>query len=298
MRVFSLLLLFLVSASYGVVTAQEASPGALDLAYPELVMTATDFAFEISGPVSAGPTLVTMVNDGAEPHHAQLMQLNDGMTFDDVGAALGGQDPNAIFGIGRFVGGPSAAGPGSQSQVILDLQPGVYVALCFIASPDGVPHLAKGMVQSFEVTASDAPAAAPEADATVVMLDFAFDMPDQVSAGPQIWEVVNEGPQPHEIGLLRLAPGVTPDQALGMFGGSPASPAAGHDEHGAASPEAAGDPPPFTAVGGMQGMATGLRGWVILNLEPGTYVAVCFIPDPATGQTHVALGMAAAFTVE
>lgn len=35
-----------------------------------------------------------------------------------------------------------------------------------------------------------------------------------------------------------------------------------------------------------------MEGWVELNLEAGTtYVAVCFIPDPKTGQPHVEVGM-------
>ncbi len=32
-------------------------------------------------------------------------------------------------------------------------------------------------------------------------------------------------------------------------------------------------------------------------MQAGTYVAVCFIPDPATGKPHAALGMLREFTV-
>ncbi|MEZ4529990.1 MAG: hypothetical protein R2855_03080 [Thermomicrobiales bacterium] len=34
-----------------------------------------------------------------------------------------------------------------------------------------------------------------------------------------------------------------------------------------------------------------------LDLAPGTYIAVCFIPDMATGMPHAMMGMAASFTV-
>jgi hypothetical protein len=285
--------------------AQDASttdPAAeLGLTYPELQLVATDHAFEVVGQATAGHTLITLVNDGAEPHHAQLMLLNEGQTFETVQAALS-QSPDAIFGLGQFVGGPSSADPGGRSQVILDLAAGQYLALCFIAGDDGVPHLAKGMVQVFAVAAATGEAAeAPQAAVTVTMRDMAFDLPTQVAAGPQIWEIVNDGPQPHEIALLKLAPGLTPEQALAIFAGPPASPEAEHDtathEAGAGTaPAVAG--PPFTSAGGMQGMAAGLRGWAVLDLEPGNYLAVCFIPDPATGQPHVALGMVGSFTVE
>lgn len=304
-RVFVLLAMVMavpLLAGGGAVGAQEATPSPLALNYPELRMVATDYAFEVTGEVAAGLTLITLENNGAEPHHAQLMQLTEGESPETLQVAMG-QGPEEMFGLGRFVGGPSAVGPGGQTQVILNLDPGQYVALCFVESPDGVPHLAKGMVQAFEVAESGTPTATeePQAAGSVVLLDFAFTLPAEIAAGPQIWEVVNEGPQPHEIALLKLAPGVTPEQLQGMFAGPPASPEAGHDMASPAAtsdPAAAAGPPPFEPVGGMQALAAGMRGWAVLDLEPGNYLAVCFVPDPASGQPHTALGMVASFTVE
>jgi len=287
----------------GMVRAQEATRSPLALNYPELRMVATDYAFELAGETAAGLTLVTLENNGTELHHAQLMQLAEGESAETLQTALG-QSPEAIFGLGRFVGGPSVAAPGGQTQVILDLEPGQYVALCFVESPDGVPHLAKGMVQSFEVASGGTPPAAtePQAASTVVLRDFTFELPAQIAAGPQVWEVVNEGPQPHEIALLKLAEGVAPVQVQGMIVGPSASPEADHEMASpAAAPEgspAAAGPPPFEPVGGMQALASGLRGWIVLDLEPGNYLAVCFVPDPASGQPHAELGMVASFSVE
>lgn len=298
-RVFALLAIVIATslvAGSWTVRAQEATPSPLALNYPELRMVATDYAFEISGEVAAGLTLITLENNGTELHHAQLMQLTEGETLETLQAAMG-QSPEAIFGLGSFVGGPTAVDPGGQTQVILNLDAGQYVALCFVASPDGVPHLAKGMVQAFEVAESGTPTAMeePQAAGTAVLLDFAFQLPAEIAAGPQIWEVVNEGPQPHEIVLLKLAPGVTPEQLGGMFMEPPASPEAGD---GTASPVAAAGPPPFEVAGGMQALAVGERGWAVLDLEPGDYVAICAVPDPESGQPHLALGMVASFTVE
>ncbi|HEV2122797.1 MAG TPA: hypothetical protein VGW38_08490 [Chloroflexota bacterium] len=277
----------------------------LEADYPEIRLEATDYAFTVSSHGPAGLTRVTMINSGHEPHHVQLMQLAEGQSSETLQTAMS-QDPAAIFGLGRFVGGPAAVAPGEQSQVILDLEPGQYVALCFVQSPDGVPHLAKGMVQTFEVPGTRTTVPEPEAAGTVVMEDFTFELPTHISAGRQVWEVVNEGAQPHEIVLLKLAPGVSPEQAMEMLlspaAGQEASPEVGqtgasHDASPAGSPAASG-PPPFQPVGGMQAMATGLRGWAVLDLEPGTYVAVCGVPDPQSGQPHLMLGMVATFTVE
>jgi hypothetical protein len=44
-------------------------------------------------------------------------------------------------------------------------------------------------------------------------------------------------------------------------------------------------------------MNPGYTTWAILDLEAGEHVASCFVPDPATGLPHVALGMIAPFTV-
>ncbi|MBA2759415.1 MAG: hypothetical protein H0U38_06960 [Chloroflexia bacterium] len=38
--------------------------------------------------------------------------------------------------------------------------------------------------------------------------------------------------------------------------------------------------------------------WMPLTLEPGTYVGICFVPDPETGLPHAAMGMYIVFTVE
>jgi hypothetical protein len=37
--------------------------------------------------------------------------------------------------------------------------------------------------------------------------------------------------------------------------------------------------------------------WLALDLQPGTYVALCFIPDEAPGAPHALLGMIQVFTV-
>ena len=96
------------------------------------------------------------------------------------------------------------------------------------------------MVQPFEVTGEAAAAEEPEAVGTAVLRDFSFELPTELAAGPQIWKVTNEGPEPHELALLQLAPGMTADQALAMLAAmeAPATPGAEP-----ASPVAAGPPP-------------------------------------------------------
>jgi hypothetical protein len=46
-------------------------------------------------------------------------------------------------------------------------------------------------------------------------------------------------------------------------------------------------------------MMPGETGWVSIELPPGEYAMICFIPSPANEfKPHVALGMFKAFTVK
>jgi uncharacterized cupredoxin-like copper-binding protein len=125
-------------------------------------------------------------------------------------------------------------------------------------------------------TAGDKPAA-PSADTEVTLKDFSFAMPSTLKAGDHTLKVTNKGPQPHEMTLVKLAPGKTMQDAMAYSGEGE---------------------PPFTDAGGMGALAPNTSAWVKLHLDPGTYIAVCFVPDPASGKAHAEMGMMNQFTVE
>ncbi|MBI1881157.1 MAG: hypothetical protein HYR94_23505, partial [Chloroflexi bacterium] len=159
--------------------------------------------------------------------------------------------------------------------------PGQYILVCFVSGHDDVPHLAKGMMATMEVVKGDSQADTPQikADATVKLLDFSFALPAEIKAGQQVWKVVNEGKQAHELTLIKLAEGKTMED-VAAFMQSP------HDA------------PPFEDVGGFQAIDPGDAGWLTLDLQPGNYVALCFVPDPATGHAHMEMGMIMPFSVK
>jgi len=263
---------------------------------PEVQLEAHDFAFTLPDTIAGGLVTFHLMNDGQENHHAQFIRLNDGVTraqFDSVLGAVMAALPTEgeaafgrLFEIITLAGGPSVVAPGGEEAVTLDLGAGDYALACFIASPDGVLHVAKGMRHWLTVTAP--PAASPPppvADGRVDMADFAFTTMPEVHAGPVTLEVTNSGQEPHEMVVVRLE-GIGLDQLLSMLTQPPDS------------AQAPAGPPPFTFVGGMQGIMPGAHGWVGLDLTPGEYALICFIPSPAhEGKPHVALGMARAFTV-
>ncbi len=245
---------------------------------PTVEIVATDFAFEIPEPVPAGIVEVTLVNDGEETHHVQLAQLNEDVTMEDLQGALESGDEGAALGMVTLVGGVGTVDPGDERSAIVELEEGAHVALCFIPGEDGVPHLAKGMVAPFEVTDEGNEAEAPETDGDIVLGDYSIGLPEGF-AGQGTFRVVNEGEEPHEVMFMRLLDGKT----LADVGAW------------AATMEG---PPPFTSAGGMQGLQAGgdVVGYLDLDLEDGTYVAICGIPD-AEGTPHVDLGMITSFTV-
>ena len=92
------------------------------------------------------------------------------------------------------------------------LEPGSYVWICPVEDEAGEPHFGKGEVKSFAVHAvapGADPAAAPEADATVRLLDFSFEVPAPLTAGKHTVRVENAGVEPHDLVLMKLAPGKT-----------------------------------------------------------------------------------------
>jgi hypothetical protein len=254
-----------------VAVAQESEPTS-----SVIDITATDFAFAAPDAIPAGLVTIRMTNHGQEPHHGQLLRLNEGVTFDDLATALADEGDGAL----RLVtaeGGPGATDPHGTSQVTVDLTPGQYALACFISGADGIPHLAKGMLKPLEVTEAAASTTAPQVSDTFTMKDFTFVMPDQLPAGTATYKVVNEGPQIQELNLLKLAPGTTVQDVV-AWSRNPSG------------------PPPFEAVGGINGFSADGSGYMTVALEPGTYVAVCNVPDPASGAPHSQLGMIKEFT--
>jgi hypothetical protein len=218
------------------------------------------------------------VNDGPSLHHLIIMRLDSGKTVADLGEAMKKQGPPPPWAV--IVGGPNAPDPTQESNATLDLQPGNYVLLCFVDLPDHVMHAAKGMVRPMTVTAaSGAPAAAPTADVSVSLSEYAFQVSQPITAGSHTFEVMNVGTQDHEIEVIKLEPGKKLDDVLKWIQ-KPDGPPPGHGLGGAIVGRGAG-PVYFTG-----------------NFTPGDYAFVCFIPDAKDGKPHLTKGMVQTLTVQ
>ncbi len=249
-------------------------------AIPKIIIKAVDFSYEQPQTVSAGLVDVTLVNNGSQPHQMQLARITNG-NFDEFKTTLDKKGPGAALGLSTLYGGVNTLDPGQSGEAILNLPSGQYASICFVSGADNVAHYMKGMIIHFSVTGlPNGSLAQPKSTAEIMLKDFTFVLPNTIPAGPVILKVTNQGPQPHELDLLKLAQGKTLEDAKTFLNSN--NPAG---------------PPPFTDAGGMGALALGSSAWLKLTLQPGNYVAVCFVPDAKTGKPHYMLGMNSSFTV-
>lgn len=244
---------------------------------PTLVsVTTTDYAFAAPATIPAGLTTIRLVNQGKEMHHVQVVRLDDGHTMEELMQAAGAHGP--IPGWVHFVGGPNVPGPGSFTEATMDLKPGSYALVCFIPSPDGVPHLMKGMVKPLTVQPAESRAEAPVADVRMTLRDYAFEITPEIAAGRRTIRVENAAAQPHEVAVMRLAPGKTAQDVMAWM-------------------QTQAGPPPMTLMGGTSLLSTGEANTITAEFEPGEYALFCFVPDAKDGKPHIAHGMVRQLTV-
>ncbi len=253
---------------------------------PHIVTVVThDFAFEMPDAIPAGVTTFRLRNAGREPHHLMLYRLEPGRGLADVLAALraGGAHPRWM----HAAGGPNAVVGAGESVGTVRLGPGSYVAFCHVKSPDNILHFEKGMLKLITVTPTPGvasrpvagpAAAAPAADLTVTLSDYAFRFSHPPTRGRHLIAVTNRGRQPHEFILSKLAPGKSSADFVHWM----------DTQEGAA---------PVRPYGGATDLPPG--GTIVLDmfLEPGRYSAVCRVRDAVDGQPHDRHGMTAEFVV-
>ena len=236
-----------------------------------VTVTAQDFAFDAPSEIPAGLTTFRLVNRGPSLHHIQLIKLEDGKTADDFFAALKGGGP--FPGWASFAGGPNPPESGDTATITLAVEPGNYMMLCFIPAADGVPHVMKGMARPLTVKGPSRNATEPRADLVMKLVDYDFELSQPLTAGRHTIRVENAGTQPHEVAIVRMQPGKTP-QEFAAWGMKPVGPA------------------PGTLFGGVSGIMPGSHAFVDVDLPAGDYALLCFVPDAKDGKPHFAHGMA------
>ena len=273
----------MVAAGCGETTDQGRAAEA-DLADAEVVATtlevvATDHHFTMSATtVAEGMVPVELVNDGESPHHVLVVRLDDGQTMDDYLAAFEGGE-GAADELVTHAGGVNAVDPGRSAVGYADLAPGSYLVLCFIPGEEGEAHLTDGMVAELEVVPADPVPSPTTTVGEISLVDFGFGLPDGGLSEAGTYRLTNDGESDHELSIMRVDDG----KALGDV--------VAYLQAGFQGEQ------PVAFTGGAGGIEPGEDGYIDLDLAPGTYLAMCFLADEATGKRHVELGMLAQLTV-
>ena len=123
-------------------------------------VTTTEYEFGgLPTELEAGVTSIEMANEGQEAHELLLLRKNDGVTQSaEELIALPQEEAMALV---TDAGSPVFAPPGEDEYGVYDLEPGEYLAVCFVPTgttgdsgppPDGPPHAIHGMVTELTVT--------------------------------------------------------------------------------------------------------------------------------------------------
>jgi uncharacterized cupredoxin-like copper-binding protein len=264
------------STSSGPPSVPAAPAAAVELPGANLITyVASDFAFDGPPSVPAGLTTFRFQNQGKELHHLVVFKLQGGKSAEDFIKAMhaGGSETRPEWAVPE--GGPVGIAPGGESNSTQVLEPGHYALVCFVPSPDGVPHMAKGMMAPLEVVAgSGASTPEPRADLAVKLVDYDFEMAQSLTSGPHVVRVDNAGSEVHELVIWQLPSGKSLSDVLAWVDGGLSG------------------PPPGQPVAGVSPMARGGHAYVTMNLPPGEYALICFVSAKTDGKPHYAHGMA------
>jgi hypothetical protein len=300
--VLVLTLVVVIGSPFGIL-AQDATPGAMgpsllsQAGLPELHLTIADGALQAPAEIAAGEVLVVLDNQLEFPAGITFIKFPEGTTDEEMMMILGpppeaeaGASPVAEGGEEEMGpppplfyemtwGGGVFAVPGAPGEVVVTLTPGEWV---MAADPEsGV------MPVKIQVTGEMEAPADVAADAEVELKNFQFVFPEQINAGQQVWKVTNSGDQPHEMFIVKTPRRLTLDEAQILL-------ELPEDE---LPPEGVPNPAEFEDVGGVAPISKDQTVHFEMNLEPGAYVAICFMPDKDSGMPHALKGMVVIFEV-
>lgn len=245
-------------------------------------ITAHDYSYDAPQKIGAGLVTLRLINKGAEWHHAALVRLDGGHTLKDAATAMQGT-PETMPPWVVPVGGPNAIEPNREANATLSLKPGNYALVCFVPNKEGKPHMALGMARPITVVGPESPESPdplPAGDVKLSLTDYAFKFSKPLTAGRHVIHIRNDASQLHEIVIGKLQPGKTEeDVQKWLMSSTPTEAPAGE------------------LIGGLAPIAAKGEATIAVDLPPGDYLLVCFVPDARDGKPHLMHGMVQRITV-
>lgn len=290
----TMLLVFLIGGG-AITQAQESAFPAMpldEIGLPEVIVTTDGTTMSLPSELKAGRYYLELDNASAVASIAiEFYRAPDGTAAADLipsfqEAAAIAQPPPGFYQ--NLISGGVSAEPGRTGQAVIDLPAGSWIAAAFVyGGVDGF------LAQPVEVTGDFGNPDDPDSDVDVNFEDFSFDFGNGLRAGNLVWELENDGTQPHFISIYSYPGELTAagvNAAIAAAYGASAEPI-----DPGATPI---DLEQLVEIGGSGTMSVETEAWLQLDLPPGTYLALCQVADLDAGLPHSALGQFAVFTVE
>ncbi|MDZ7695275.1 MAG: hypothetical protein U5K69_29865 [Balneolaceae bacterium] len=176
------------------------------------------------------------------------------------------------------MGGPGFTSTDQTSQTTVNLQPGTYIAECYVKDENQEFHTYNGMLELFTVKEESSGEEEPGSTMEIMIAQSGLDVPDKIEEGEQT-VAINFGDQTayahllgHNAHLVRLEEnydqGLLDEVATWMDWTK---------EEGLLVEAPAG----ATFLGGSMQMVGGSTAYLEVDLEPGEYAWIAEVPDPA-----------------
>ena len=125
--------------------------------YPEMALYAVEYEFDrVPDSVPAGPTAISLTDDGQELHQVVLLRVNDGVdeTMDALFDLPEEERTSKVTPVAEV-----DVRPGRTNTSLVNLEPGRYILVCYVPKDSkggvlghGDPHYADGMLAEVTVT--------------------------------------------------------------------------------------------------------------------------------------------------
>ena len=268
----------------------------VDTAPNVVSLSSTEFAFAAPDTIPAGWTTLRLHNRGQEIHYGHIVRLDSGRTVKEAvdAYALAIRTSAARPKWVKRFGGPGGVAPGDSASVTQFLEAGSYVWICPVEDDKGIPHFSKGEFKAFVIkpgeVAVDRAAGRPDASTTIRLKDFSFELDSVILSAEHTVRVENAGAEPHDLVVMKLAPGKTAADLMRSM-----------NPERARRPGQAAEPPPSpfsvaTGAGGNAVIAPGMETFFSANWGPGEYVLLCMTTAP-DGRSHIEHGMVKQFRI-
>jgi hypothetical protein len=181
------------------------------------------------------------------------------------------------FGEAKYLGGSGLISSNQEAQTTVKLDPGYYIIECYLKMSNGVFHTSMGMAKAVIVSAKNSGNLEPKADIEIdISSTEGIVFNDSISSGKHTFsvfykdQIVHENFLGHDINIAKLEDGANLDDLNNWMNWA--------DPKGLIEPAPKG----ILFLGGLNNMSAGDKGYFTVTLEPGKYVFVAEVPNPAS----------------